>query len=106
MFLGILHRHLPPEGSSPTYIPGQKAPYPVNTYYGLPRSLTINDNYGNAGGDQVLKDFGCLIKKHCRREELSACFGGEEYIMALPQTDLPRAISCAEIIRALDIRSL
>jgi diguanylate cyclase (GGDEF)-like protein len=60
---------------------------------------TVNDTYGHAGGDQVLKDFGGLLKKYCRREDLAARFGGEEFIVALPLTDLPGANSFAEKIR-------
>ena len=60
---------------------------------------TINDTYGHAGGDQVLQDFGALLKKYSRREDLAARFGGEEFIVALPLTDLHGAISFAEKIR-------
>jgi len=60
---------------------------------------TVNDTYGHVGGDQVLKDFGGLLKKHCRREDLAVRFGGEEFIVALPLTDLPGAMICAEKIR-------
>jgi diguanylate cyclase (GGDEF)-like protein len=60
---------------------------------------TVNDTYGHAGGDQVLKDFGGLLKKYCRREDLAARFGGEEFIVALPLTDLPGAMIWAERIR-------
>jgi diguanylate cyclase (GGDEF)-like protein len=59
----------------------------------------INDTYGHAWGDQVLKDFGVLLKKHSRKEDLVARFGGEEFIMALPQTDLEGAKIWAEKIR-------
>jgi diguanylate cyclase (GGDEF)-like protein len=60
---------------------------------------TINDTYGHARGDQALQDFGALLKKYSRREDLAARFGGEEFIVALPLTDLPGAISFAEKIR-------
>jgi diguanylate cyclase (GGDEF)-like protein len=60
---------------------------------------TINDTYGHARGDQVLKDFGTLLKKYSRREDLVARFGGEEFIAALPLTDLLGAISFAEKLR-------
>jgi len=62
---------------------------------------TVNDTYGHAGGDQVLKDFGGLLKKYCRREDLAARFGGEEFIVALPLTDLPGAMIWAERIRLI-----
>ncbi len=60
----------------------------------------INDTYGHAGGDQVLKEFGGLLKKCSRREDLAARFGGEEFTMALPMTGLSRARILAERIRS------
>lgn len=59
----------------------------------------INDTYGHAKGDQILRDFGALLKKYSRKEDLAARFGGEEFIMALPLTNLRGAIHCAERIR-------
>lgn len=59
----------------------------------------INDAYGHAWGDQVLKDFGLLLKNNSRKEDLPARFGGEEFIVALPLADLPEAIDWAERIR-------
>lgn len=59
----------------------------------------INDACGHAWGDQVLKDFGVLLKKYSRKEDVAARFGGEEFIVALPLTDLPGARIWAEKIR-------
>lgn len=59
----------------------------------------INDAYGHVGGDQVLKEFGVLLKKYSRKEDLVARFGGEEFIAALPLTDLRGAKIWAEKIR-------
>lgn len=60
---------------------------------------TINDTYGHAGGDQVLKGFGVLFQKYSRKEDLAARFGGEEFIVALPLTDSSGALVFAEKIR-------
>jgi two-component system cell cycle response regulator len=60
----------------------------------------INDAYGHGGGDQVLRHFGVLLKKCSRKEDLGARFGGEEFIVALPQTDLAGAKIWAEKIRS------
>jgi diguanylate cyclase (GGDEF)-like protein len=59
----------------------------------------INDAYGHACGDQVLQDFGVLLKKYSRRGDLAARFGGEEFIVALPLTDLSGAKIVAEKFR-------
>jgi diguanylate cyclase (GGDEF)-like protein len=59
----------------------------------------INDTYGHAFGDQVLKGFGALLQQYSRREDLAARFGGEEFIVALPATDLSDALIFAKRIR-------
>jgi diguanylate cyclase (GGDEF)-like protein len=59
----------------------------------------INDTCGHAGGDQVLKGFGALLQQYSRREDLAARFGGEEFIVALPATDLSGATIFADKIR-------
>jgi diguanylate cyclase (GGDEF)-like protein len=59
----------------------------------------INDAYGHVGGDQILKEASVLLKKFSRKEDLAARLGGEEFIVALPLTDLPGALIWAEKIR-------
>ncbi len=60
---------------------------------------TVNDIYGHAGGDQVLNGFGALLRECTRKEDLAARFGGEEFIVVLPLTDLCGARRVAEKIR-------
>ncbi len=47
----------------------------------------INDTYGHQAGDQVLIDFVELIKTHSRKEDRLFRFGGEEFLLLLPNTD-------------------
>jgi diguanylate cyclase (GGDEF)-like protein len=60
----------------------------------------VNDNYGHEAGDRVLVGLSSLLHKHCRTEDLAARFGGEEFIVLLPQTDSQGASSLAERIMA------
>lgn len=61
----------------------------------------INDQYGHAGGDAVLKSFGSMIN-HCKRKsDLVGRMGGEEFIVALPDTDLQGAMQFSHKIRNL-----
>lgn len=61
----------------------------------------INDTYGHAAGDEVLRRVGRLLNS-CRREgELLARFGGEEFVMCLFNTSAESAMMAAERFRNL-----
>jgi GGDEF domain-containing protein len=50
----------------------------------------INDGFGHAAGDQVLRDFGFLLRSSLRKGDIAGRFGGEEFLAVLPETDLRR----------------
>lgn len=60
----------------------------------------INDTYGHAAGDAVLCRVAQTLGSLLRTGDLAARFGGEEFVVALPQTDLDVASQVAERIRA------
>ena len=60
-----------------------------------------NDSYGHLQGDRVLREIGSLLKKNLREVDTVARFGGEEFILLLPDTDKHGAAAVAEKIRAL-----
>jgi diguanylate cyclase (GGDEF)-like protein len=60
----------------------------------------INDNYGHACGDTVLKNLAKIISKQVRQGAIFARFGGEEFIILLPQVPLEQACETAERLRA------
>lgn len=65
----------------------------------------INDLYGHGMGDKVLQVTAALLKGQTREGDIIARFGGEEFILALPNTDLDGARQLAD--RVLDsLRSL
>jgi two-component system cell cycle response regulator len=55
----------------------------------------INDTYGHAGGDMILKEFAQRITRHLRSFDLAARIGGEEFVVVLPDIDLATATSVA-----------
>jgi len=59
----------------------------------------INDTYGHNIGDIVLKRVALEIKKHLRRSDILARWGGEEFVVILPHTDLEGARIVAEKLR-------
>lgn len=60
----------------------------------------INDRYGHAVGDQVLTLFAGLLQEQGREGQLPSRFGGEEFIILLPFTDLRGGCLYAERVRA------
>lgn len=59
----------------------------------------INDNYGHAAGDEVLRCFAANCRKVCRETDLIGRFGGEEFLILFPQTELDIAQSVVENLR-------
>jgi diguanylate cyclase (GGDEF)-like protein len=60
----------------------------------------INDSYGHAVGDTVLRTLGNTITNHLRTEDLAARYGGEEFVIVLPQTTASGGLVFAERLRA------
>ena len=60
----------------------------------------INDTYGHQAGDEVLRVIGKIMKSIFRNSDLTGRYGGEEFIVLLPETDIEGAMAAAEKIRA------
>jgi len=60
---------------------------------------SVNDTYGHAAGDDVLKHLGALLQADIRKSDLAARVGGDEFVVLLPETDLEGAIASAEKLR-------
>ncbi|MEN8640964.1 GGDEF domain-containing protein [Pseudomonas sichuanensis] len=60
----------------------------------------INDGYGHLAGDKVLKIVADQLRKRLRGRDFIARFGGEEFVLLLPQTSPPAAVQVAEALRA------
>jgi len=59
----------------------------------------VNDSYGHAIGDVVLRQVAEVVRQQIREGDILARFGGEEFILALPNTDQDGAMLLAERIR-------
>jgi diguanylate cyclase (GGDEF)-like protein len=60
----------------------------------------FNDNYGHLAGDEILKKFATLLKSQVRSDDIASRYGGEEFVVVLPQTAKDDAVRIAEKIRA------
>ncbi|MFZ5786452.1 MAG: diguanylate cyclase [Acidobacteriota bacterium] len=60
----------------------------------------INDTFGHACGDEVLARFAQILQSTVRSLDVAARWGGEEFILILPGTDLNGAVTAAEKVRA------
>lgn len=61
----------------------------------------VNDNYGHDAGDMVLKQLAHLIIQASRSTDLAARFGGEEFIILMPETDPQAALGAANRMREM-----
>lgn len=59
----------------------------------------VNDSYGHEAGDKVLAGFSELLRRCTRATDTVARFGGEEFVVLMPATDLANAAAIAERIR-------
>jgi len=59
----------------------------------------VNDTYGHAAGDAVLKQFAEILKDAAREIDRVGRYGGEEFLMLLPGTVLDSAVTFAERVR-------
>jgi diguanylate cyclase (GGDEF)-like protein len=59
----------------------------------------VNDQYGHDVGDAVLKEVTHLLSKQIRLTDTLARWGGEEFIILCPNTDISAAVTLAEVLR-------
>ncbi|MCC7348026.1 MAG: PleD family two-component system response regulator, partial [Variibacter sp.] len=60
---------------------------------------SINDTYGHDAGDDVLREFALRVRKSIRGIDLACRYGGEEFVIVMPETDMAVASLVAERLR-------
>jgi len=60
-----------------------------------------NDTNGHLPGDELLKSLSALLRENTREEELVGRYGGEEFLIVMPNADREQALRASERIRAL-----
>jgi len=60
---------------------------------------SVNDRFGHDAGDEVLKTLANIMRMIVRKQDIVARWGGEEFLLMLPQTDIEGGLVLAEKIR-------
>lgn len=60
---------------------------------------TVNDTYGHPAGDQVLRLLADRFRQNTRGIDVAGRYGGEEFVLLMPETLLPGAVQIAERLR-------
>lgn len=59
----------------------------------------VNDRYGHAAGDQIIRSLAWLLRQRVRKTDIVGRYGGEEFLVALPNADAARALRIMDKIR-------
>ena len=65
----------------------------------LDKFKRVNDTYGHHAGDQVLKRFAQIARKAIRATDVIGRYGGEEFVVVLPNTNAKMGLEVAERLR-------
>ncbi len=71
----------------------------------LDKFKQINDSHGHLRGSKVLREVGFLLRAAIRETDIAARYGGDEFVVILPDTDYPQAKRLGERIRQLILRT-
>jgi len=66
----------------------------------LDRFKFVNDFYGHLEGDVVLQRVGLILEQNCRRSDVVARYGGDEFVILMPETSVEQARQLAGKLRS------
>ena len=66
----------------------------------LDKFKRVNDNHGHQVGDDVLKNAGKILLKHTRKGDIAGRWGGEEFLIICPETDIDGVKQLADYLRS------
>jgi diguanylate cyclase (GGDEF)-like protein/PAS domain S-box-containing protein len=74
--------------------------YPVSVIMAdLDHFKSVNDRYGHLAGDEVLRVFSRVMKRHARASDICCRYGGEEFLLVMPHMEKDCAAERAECLR-------
>ena len=94
---GLYNRRFLEESLRRELIAAERHGYPVSVIMAdLDHFKLVNDRHGHAAGDEVLRRFGDLMKRGSRGSDICCRYGGEEFLIVLPQMAEKVALERAE----------
>lgn len=96
---GLINRRALFEIAPPLFERLRKGENLVVMFADLDKFKAVNDTYGHATGDEVLQEFAALLRACMRSTDIAARFGGDEFVLLLPNTLLEEATAVAERLR-------
>ncbi len=97
---GLYNRHYLLEAAAQKIAESRRHTFPVSLLMmDIDHFKQVNDQQGHLVGDSVLKHVAAELADQCRREDIAARFGGEEFVMLLCQCDLNASKQKAEQLR-------
>ena len=97
---GLYNRRYLDESLGRELILAEREEHPISVIIAdLDHFKAVNDHYGHLAGDEVLRVFGDLMKKHARGSDICCRYGGEEFLVILPGMAEDDALERAEHLR-------
>ncbi len=79
----------------------ERGDYPISLIMcDLDHFKKVNDQYGHQAGDDVLRTFADLLRNNARASDICCRYGGEEFLLVLPQMTEKDAVDRAELLRS------
>lgn len=97
---GLFNRRYLEESLSRELARAERSRKPLGLIMGdLDHFKHINDTYGHQNGDEVLREVGDILKRYSRSSDIPCRYGGEEFLLVLPDICESKACERAELLR-------
>jgi len=97
---GLHNRHVLEDALSRELLRAERSGQPCAVLFcDLDHFKEVNDQWDHATGDQILQQVAAVLRQRLRRGDLAARYGGDEFVVLLPDTDIASAVQVAADLR-------